>query len=57
MQARRLAWQQAQTREIRERTVKGLEPDIQRMMERNKEEIAKIEAACQVRALILAAQR
>jgi 5-azacytidine-induced protein 1 len=35
-------------KELRERTIKGLEPDIARMLERHKDEVARLQAAAEV---------
>ena len=43
--ARREKWLQQQTREIRELTVKGLEPEIQRLLEKHKHDCAEEERA------------
>lgn len=40
---------EAQMRDVREKTIRGLEPEVQRMVARHKEEIASVQAACQVR--------
>ncbi len=44
--ARKEAWALAKTKEIKERTLRGLEPDIQRLLDKHTEEIGKIQAAC-----------
>lgn len=38
---RRQKWEQDKIQEIRSQTIKGLEPEIQRIVERNKEELRK----------------
>jgi 5-azacytidine-induced protein 1 len=38
---RREKWEKEKIHEIRAQTVKGLEPEIQRIVERNKEELRK----------------
>ena len=45
---RREKWIKEKTREIKEITVKGLEPDIQRLIAKHKAEIKKIKAMKQV---------
>ena len=40
---RREKWEKEKIHEIRAQTVKGLEPEIQRIVERNKDEIRKIQ--------------
>lgn len=40
---RKERWEKDKVQEIRAQTVKGLEPEIQRIVERNKEDIRKLE--------------
>ena len=40
---RKERWEKDKVQEIRAQTVKGLEPEIQRIVERNKEELRKAE--------------
>ncbi len=40
---RRKKWEEAKIKEIKEMTIKGMEPDFQRILERNKHEIQMIE--------------
>lgn len=42
---RRGQWQQGQMKELRERTLKGLEPELNRMMENTKREVEKAQQA------------
>ena len=44
---RRQKWESEKIAEIRQQTVKGLEPEIQRIVERNKEEVRKTYDSCQ----------
>ncbi|PFH35964.1 hypothetical protein BESB_056150 [Besnoitia besnoiti] len=41
--ARREAWQREKTQEIKEMTIKGLEPEIQRLMDRHRDEKRRVE--------------
>lgn len=43
---RRSAWQEQKIKEIKAQTLKGLEPDIQRLLDKHKQEIEQIQAAC-----------
>jgi hypothetical protein len=43
--ARRAAWTEATTKEIRARTLKSLEPDVQRLLDKHKVEIERIQQA------------
>lgn len=43
---RREAWMESTTKQIKERTLKGLEPDIQKLLDKHKEEIEKIQNTC-----------
>lgn len=45
---RREKWIKEKTQEIKEMTVKGLEPDIQKLIAKHKAEIKKIKAMSQV---------
>ena len=49
--AKRAAWQEATSRDVRAGMMRALQPDIQRMLDTHKEELAKVQAACQVSAL------
>ena len=40
---RREQWVVDKTKEIKEQTVRGLEPDIQRLMQRHREETQRLE--------------
>jgi 5-azacytidine-induced protein 1 len=44
--AKRTAWQEQQMKEIKAKTLKSLEPDITRLLEKHKEEVSKIQQAC-----------
>ena len=46
---RREKWVREKTQEIKENSVKGLEPDIQKLITKHKAEIKKIKAMKQVR--------
>ena len=50
---RREKWIKEKTQEIKEITVKGLEPDIQKLIAKHKAEIKKIKAMKQVSNAIL----
>lgn len=46
--ARRERWLAKKTEEVRERTVKGLEPEVQRIVEQHKADLLELEAQHQV---------
>jgi hypothetical protein len=45
-QKKRKVWMQDQTKQIKEATVKGLEPEIQRLMAQHEAEVPKLAHPC-----------
>lgn len=44
--AKRAAWLESKTKEVKEATIKGLEPEIQGLVQRHRGEVAEVQARC-----------